>query len=78
MSMTMTPVPKDSPLMLAWEAHKQSAEYANSRRWAANEQHVDGSMWALFMAGWMAAKEHERGPAGAVWDVDGTRNPQLA
>ncbi len=52
----MSPVPKDHPLMLAWEAHKKTEEYANSRNWAAHPQHVDGSLWALFSAGWQAAQ----------------------
>lgn len=51
----MQPVPADHPLMLAWAAHKQTDNYANSKRWAANEQHLDGSLWALFDAGWNAA-----------------------
>jgi hypothetical protein len=50
------PVPTDHPLMQAWTAHKATEEYANSRRWAHHEEHVDGSLWALFMAGYMAAK----------------------
>lgn len=53
---TMAPVPNEHPLMKAWEAHKQTEEYANSKKWAANERHVDGSLWALFEAGWRAAK----------------------
>lgn len=34
MSDTMAPVPVDSPLMKAWEAYKQTDDYANSLYWA--------------------------------------------
>lgn len=54
---TDTQLPQDHPLMKAWEAHKQTPEYASSRAWVTNQEHVDGSLWALFMAGWMAARE---------------------
>ena len=57
----MQPVPADHPLLLAWTAHKKTDEYANSKRWAANEQHLDGSLWALFSAGWYAASEACKG-----------------
>ena len=50
-----TPVPGYSPLMLAWEAHKATDDYANSRNWAAYSDHREGSLWALFVAGWQAA-----------------------
>lgn len=52
---TSAPLPSDHPLMLAWNAHKATEEYANARTWAKYEEHVDGSMWAAFMAGWYAA-----------------------
>lgn len=60
----MQPVPKDHPLMLAWITHKQTEEYANSKRWAAYEQRVDRSLWELFSAGWAAA-ESDRLAGGA-------------
>lgn len=50
----MTPVPKDHPLMLAWEAYKATDEYANTKKWAAYPEHVDGSLWAAFEQGWRA------------------------
>ena len=53
----MAPVPKDSPLMVAWEAYKASEGYANTKAWALNPQHVDGSLWAAFQAGYEAALE---------------------
>jgi hypothetical protein len=55
MSDAQAPVPSDHPMMQAWERYKVSPEYANSFRWAAQEQHRDGSMWAAFVEGWHAA-----------------------
>lgn len=51
----MAQIPKDHPLMKAWESHKQTDEYENSKDWAAHEKHLEGSLWALFSAGWNAA-----------------------
>ena len=53
---TSTPIPQDHPLMRAWNAHKVTPEYANSKSWAQHAEHVEGSLWALFMAGWTAAQ----------------------
>lgn len=53
----MAPLTEDSPLLKAWKAWKRTDDFANIRRWALMEPHVDGSMWAAFMAGW---KENER------------------
>lgn len=60
------PCPPDSPLMKAWTAYKETDDFKNSEKWARllvvnNEQgyfahpHLTGSMWAMFMAGWIAA-----------------------
>ena len=51
----MTPVSTDSPLYEAWTAYKASEDYANTRRWARHDQHVDGSLWAAFERGFEAA-----------------------
>lgn len=78
----MSPLPKDHPMMVAWEAHKATEDYANSLHWALRvmpmlqagapeavtkadvcglmpleqrTRHVEGSMWAAFLAGWDAA-----------------------
>ena len=50
-----SPVPADHPLMVAWNAHKATEAFANSKRWAADANHAEGSLWALFLAGWEAA-----------------------
>ncbi len=49
-----SPVAKDSPLWIAWNAYKSTEEYANTRRWTAHEEHRDGSLWAAFEAGFSA------------------------
>lgn len=54
---TMTPVPESHPLMVAWNAYKATDEYANTKKWALHEQHVEGSLWAAFMAGFNASSE---------------------
>lgn len=53
----MTPVPKDHPLMKAWDAYKKGDEYANTARWARSSEHTEGSLWASFEEGWRAATE---------------------
>ena len=54
-------LPKDHPLVLAWEVYKKAEEYSNTRNWAAYEAHVDGSLWASFSAGWNAAGAYAEG-----------------
>lgn len=64
------PVPKDRPLMKAWEAYKDSDEAKNSEKWARHfvcnaspdqgvidiaHPHLNGSLWAAFCAGYAAA-----------------------
>lgn len=51
---TETPIAKDDPLMKAWEAYKATDDFANTRHWALKEPHTEGSLWAAFMAGWLA------------------------
>jgi hypothetical protein len=61
----MQALPKDSPIMVAWEKYKSSDEYANSRKWAASEKYVDGSMWAAFLAGYQASAPSQPAPVVA-------------
>jgi hypothetical protein len=51
----MSPVPKADPLMVAWEAYRQTDDYANTKQWAIQADHTEGSLWAAFMAGFQAA-----------------------
>ena len=59
MSNTSTPLPKDSPIIIAWENFKQTDDYQNSKRLASNEKHVEGSLWHMFLMGWEAHHNHE-------------------
>lgn len=52
---TMSPVPKDDPMMKGWEAFKQSPAYQNAKSWAADPNHLEGSLWALYSAGFRDA-----------------------
>lgn len=66
------PLPKDSPLIKAWEQYKSSEEYASSSRWLHHKEHRVGAMWAAFSAGWTAAcVYHENVPVHAK-DTTGT------
>lgn len=67
---TMTPVPADAPLMIAWKAYRGTPEYANTKQWAAHEEHVEGSLWAAFVAGFTASHT-ERLPPGQYRDTAG-------
>lgn len=49
------PVRADAPLMVAWTAYTATEEFANTKRWATNPDHTDGSLWAAFAAGFAAA-----------------------
>lgn len=53
--MNETPLPKDSPIVRAWEEYRQTSDYANTRRWVLHPEHRDGSLWAVFMRGWQSA-----------------------
>ena len=52
---TETPVPQSDPLMKTWEAFKQSPAYVNAKTWAADPNHLEGSLWALYSAGFRDA-----------------------
>ena len=54
----MGEVPLSDPMRAAWERYKLTDMYANSRKWAAHEEHVDGSMWAAFVEGYRTAQEN--------------------
>ena len=57
---TQTPIPEKHPLKIAWEEYKKTDDYANTRRWAAKDEHVDGSLWAAFEQGWARLLLHQR------------------
>lgn len=51
----MTPVPEDSPVMVAWRRWEKTEEFENIRRWALQE-HVRSALWAAFLEGFEAAR----------------------
>lgn len=53
----MKEMPLTHPLRAAWESYKLSDDYANSRKWAAQPEHIEGSMWAVWLAAFNAATE---------------------
>lgn len=69
MMSAQSPVPEGHPMMQAWERYKASSEYANSFRWAAQEQNRAGSMWAAFVAGWQAATDPRQEPPTPRLDI---------
>lgn len=50
------PVDPADPLMVAWEQFKKSESFANSRKWAAYDEHLDGSLWHCFEVGFRAGQ----------------------
>ena len=48
-----TTIPKDDPMMIAWEKLKQTKEYENSRSGACRGE---GALWFAFVEGWKAGK----------------------
>lgn len=77
---TMAPVPADHPLMIAWEKYRASSAYQNTRKWALQEAHVDGSLWASFDMGFLAASivPHPVAPGGPGVNPEGERLYQAA
>ena len=59
-----TPVDPKSPLAKAWDAYKVTDECATSVRWALKVEHphLQGSLWAIFMAGFEAGQQAQRHP----------------
>jgi hypothetical protein len=49
-------VAQDDPLMVSWKAYQQTDAFANSKKWAAHEQHIMGSLWAVFENGFRAGE----------------------
>ncbi len=48
--------------MRAWESYKDGESYQNTKKWAAFADHVDGSLWVAFEAGWRLAAAHPPAP----------------
>ena len=50
----MVHVDRESPLWKAWLQYKEEDSFENTRRWARDPNHTEGSLWAAFHAGWIA------------------------
>jgi hypothetical protein len=53
------------PMLVAWKAYASGDAYKNSLKWAAFDEHREGSMWAAFTAGYEAAQQDARLPKDA-------------
>lgn len=58
------PVRDDEPVMIAWKAYQATPEFVNTMKWARtlrlegrelSNPYLDGSVWAVFVAGFLAA-----------------------
>lgn len=56
----MTVINPQHPIMKAWLAYKQTEGYKNTFKWAAIEEHRDGSLWAAFLEGYQSAVEQNK------------------
>jgi hypothetical protein len=45
------------PVMVAWKEYQGTGDFANSKKWAIHTEHVQGSIWAAFSAGFAMATE---------------------
>lgn len=52
------PLPKDAPLIVIWEKFKTTPEFENARKWALHSEHLNGSLWSVFAAGWLARESY--------------------
>jgi hypothetical protein len=70
----MTKAPDDHPLMIAWKAYTATGDYENTKDWAYR-LHIEGSLWAAFERGFMAASvmPHPNPPGGPVANPEGER-----
>lgn len=71
MSDVQRAVGEDEPLMIAWKAYQATPEFSNTKQWAETMQltirtgpeikidhpHLQGSLWACFVAGYTAGKD---------------------
>jgi hypothetical protein len=53
----MAEMPLTHPLRAAWEQYKLTDEFNNTRKWAAEPMHLEGSLWAVWLAAFTAATE---------------------
>lgn len=66
----MQPLRADDPRMIAWNAYRESDDFQNTKRWATQPDHTEGSLWAAFLRGWEACAR--AGGAGGSMSVKPT------
>ncbi len=52
-----TALPENHPIMLAWNEYKLTDGFENTKKWAMYEDHVEGSLWTAFVAGYNAKRK---------------------
>lgn len=57
MSGASAEMPMTHPLRAAWEEYKKTEHYASTRKWAGKPEHLEGSLWAVWVEAWTAATE---------------------
>lgn len=57
MSGGMSEMPMSHPLRAAWEQYKQTEDYKNTSKWAKQPEHLEGSLWGVWLAAYSAATE---------------------
>ena len=55
------PVPADDPRMIAWKKYQATDDYANARR-----NHIEGALWAAFIAGFEAGRQYNKQQTAAA------------
>ena len=50
-------MPLTHPLRAAWEQYKQTDDYKNTRKWVAQPEHLEASLWSVWLAAFSAATE---------------------
>jgi hypothetical protein len=60
-------VANDAPLKRAWDQYQKTDDYANTRKWAIVPEHVDGSLWAAFMAGFQSRDSNREAVVSGIW-----------
>lgn len=71
--MTDSQLPKDDPRGVAFAKYKETYDYANIKRWAANPAHTEVSLWAAFVAG-MDAQPRQPDNAALVEALEAIKN----
>ena len=69
------PAGTTSLVMIAWNKYKETDGFKNTKKWAANEKHVDGSLWAAFLTGFNGGKSAPQETPEVEGDVGDVQDP---